>query len=54
VSGFGSVANSTEVAVLGSDSEPLVAESFGKLTGLRDDIRMLRDDSTGEYPGRTR
>jgi hypothetical protein len=49
-----SVVNSTEVAVLSLDSEPLLAESLGELTGFRDDIRVFRCDSTGEYPGQTR
>jgi hypothetical protein len=48
------VASSTEVAVLSSDSEPLLAESFGELTGFQDDIRGFRRDSAGEYPGQTR
>jgi hypothetical protein len=48
------VASSTEMAVLSLDSKPLLAESFGELTGFQDDVRGLRCDGTGEYPGRTR
>jgi hypothetical protein len=47
------VANSMEMAVLSSDSEPLLAESLGELTGFRDDIRVFHCDSAGEYPRRT-
>jgi hypothetical protein len=54
VSWIRSVANSTEVAVLSSDPEPLLAESFGELTGSLSEIRVFRYDSAGEYPGRTR
>jgi hypothetical protein len=43
-----------ELAILSSDSKPLLTESFGELTGLRDNVRMLRSDSAGEYPGQTR
>jgi hypothetical protein len=48
------VANSTEVVVLCSDSEPLLAESFCELTGFRDEIGVFCCDSAGEYPGQTR
>jgi hypothetical protein len=48
------VANSTEVAVLSSDSKPLMAESFGELTGFWYDVRVFHCDGAGEYPGRTR
>jgi hypothetical protein len=51
VSGVRVVANSSEVAVLCSDSEPLLAESFGEQMGFRYDVRWFRDDGTGEYPG---
>jgi hypothetical protein len=54
VSGIGSVANSMEMAVLSSDPKPLMVESFSELTGFWSDIRRLRDDGAGEYPGRTR
>jgi hypothetical protein len=54
MSGVRSVANSTEVVVLSSDPKPLLTESFGELTGFRNDIGVLRDDGAGEYPGRTR
>jgi hypothetical protein len=54
VSWVRAVANSTEMAVLSSDSKPLLAESFSELTGFRDGIRGFRRDSAGEYPGRTR
>jgi hypothetical protein len=47
------VASSMEMAVLSSDPKPLLAESFGELTGFRDVIRKFRRDSAGEYPGRT-
>jgi hypothetical protein len=40
VSGIGAVANSMELAVLSSDSVPLLAESFGELTGFRDGVRV--------------
>jgi hypothetical protein len=48
-----SVASLTEMAVLSSDSKPLLAESFGELMWFRDVIRRLRCDSAGEYPGQT-
>jgi hypothetical protein len=54
VSWVGAVANLMELAILSSDSKPLLTESFGELTGLRDNVRMLRSDSAGEYPGQTR
>jgi hypothetical protein len=54
VSRIGTAANSTEVAVLCSDSKPLLAESFSELMGFWHEIRVLRDDGAGEYPGRTR
>jgi hypothetical protein len=43
-----------EMAVLSLDPEPLLVESFGELTGFLNEIRVLRDDSAGEYPGQTR
>jgi hypothetical protein len=43
------VANLTEMMVLSLDSEPLLAESFGELTGFRDDVRVFCCDSAGEY-----
>jgi hypothetical protein len=48
------VANLAEMSVLSLDPEPLLAESVGELTGVLHEIRVLRDDGTGEYPGRTR
>jgi hypothetical protein len=48
------VANSTEVAVLSSDSEPLLTESLCELMGFWDDVRRFHYDSAGEYPGQTR
>jgi hypothetical protein len=54
VSWVGVVANSMEVAILSLDSEPLLTESFGELTGLWDNVRMFRSHSAGEYPGQTR
>jgi hypothetical protein len=48
------VANLTEMAVLSSDSEPLLAELLSEQTGFWGDIWRFRHDSTGEYPGRTR
>jgi hypothetical protein len=53
MSWIGSVASSMEMAVLSSDSEPLLAESFGELMGFRDVIRRFRCDGAGEYPGQT-
>jgi hypothetical protein len=48
-----SVANSTEMMVLCSDSKPLLAESFCELTGFWYQIRRFCGDGAGEYPGRT-
>jgi hypothetical protein len=54
VSWVRAVANLTEMMVLSLDSEPLLAESFGELTGFRDDVRVFCCDGAGEYPGQTR
>jgi hypothetical protein len=54
VSWIGSVANSAEMSVLSLDPEPLLTEVVGELTGFLHEIRVLRDDGAGEYPGRTR
>jgi hypothetical protein len=54
VSWVWTVANSTEVAVLCSDSEPLLAESFCELMGFGYEIGLFRCDGAGEYPGQTR
>jgi hypothetical protein len=54
MSWFRAVASLLKLAVLSSDSEPLLAESFSELTGFRDDVRGFCCDGTGEYPGQTR
>jgi hypothetical protein len=54
VSWIRAVANSTEVTVLSSDSQPLLVESFSELTGFWDSVRVFRCDGAGEYPGQTR
>jgi hypothetical protein len=44
VSWVRSVASSMEMSVLSSDPEPLLAESFGELTGFLSEIRVFHDD----------
>jgi hypothetical protein len=48
------VANLAEMSVLSLDSEPLLVESVGELTGFRYEVGVFCDDGAGEYPGRTR
>jgi hypothetical protein len=54
VSWVQAVASLTEMTVLSSDSEPLLAESFSELTGFRGEVRVFRYDGAGGYPGQTR
>jgi hypothetical protein len=54
VSGIGSVAKLLEVSVLSTDPEPLLTQLIRERVGSPGPVRMLRDDGTGEYPGRTR